>query len=104
MPKTTSSTSTTRSITSLSTISEADYYSDAGRRQSGTRSTSSNTNQESTQKLKHRNLENLHRYRDGPRWEDPYCLVERETNGKRVARMRDEFRKVEEVLGLGDEK
>lgn len=30
--------------------------------------------------------------------------MERETNGKRVARMRDEFRKVEEVLGLGDEK
>ncbi|GKZ74781.1 hypothetical protein AnigIFM50267_001271 [Aspergillus niger] len=103
MPKTTSSTSTTRSITSLSTIKEAEY-SDAKRRQSGTTSTSSNTNQESTQKVKHRNLENIHRYRDGPRWEDPYCLVERETNGKRVARMREEFRKVEEVLGLGDEK
>lgn len=47
-------------------------------------------------------MENILRYRDGPGWEDPYCLVGIEGRGQgRVTRMEEKIRKVDEVLGFG---
>ena len=47
-------------------------------------------------------MENILRYRDGPEWEDPFCLVGIEGRGQgRVTRMEEEIRKVDEVLGFG---